>query len=37
MHGNAPSIKKITVTALEKYEPEDGKVAVTDIDDDDIL
>jgi hypothetical protein len=37
MHGNAPSIKKITVTSLEKYEPEDGKVAVTDIDDDDIL
>jgi len=35
MHGNAPSIKKITVTALEKYEPE--AVAVTDIDDDDIL
>jgi hypothetical protein len=35
MHGNAPSIKKITVTALEKYEPE--AVSVTDIDDDDIL
>lgn len=35
MHGNAPSIKKITVTSLEKYEPE--AVAVTDIDDDDIL
>lgn len=35
MHGNAPSIKKITVTQLEKYEPE--AVAVTDIDDDDIL
>lgn len=33
MHGNAPSIKKITVTKLEIYEPE----AVTDIDDDDIL
>jgi hypothetical protein len=35
MHGNAPSIKKITVTQLEKYEPD--TVAVTDIDDDDIL
>jgi hypothetical protein len=35
MHGNAPSIKKITVTALEKYEPE--AVAIADIDDDDIL
>lgn len=35
MHGNAPSIKKITVTQLETYEPE--AVAVTDIDDDDIL
>jgi hypothetical protein len=35
MHGNAPSIKKITVTKLEKYEPE--AVSVTDIDDDDIL
>lgn len=35
MYGNAPSIKKITVTKLEKYEPE--AVAVTDIDDDDIL
>lgn len=35
MHGNAPSIKKITVTKLEVYEPE--AVAVTDIDDDDIL
>jgi hypothetical protein len=35
MHGNAPSIKKITVTKLEIYEPE--AVAVTDIDDDDIL
>ena len=35
MHGNAPSIKKITVTMLEKYEP--VAVAVTDIDDDDIL
>lgn len=35
MHGNAPSIKKITVTKLETYEPD--TVAVTDIDDDDIL
>lgn len=35
MHGNAPSIKKITVTKLETYNPE--PVAVTDIDDDDIL
>ena len=35
MYGNAPSIKKITVTKLEVYEPE--AVAVTDIDDDDIL
>jgi hypothetical protein len=35
MHGNAPSIKKITVTKLETYEPD--PVAVTDIDDDDIL
>lgn len=35
MHGNAPSIKKITVTKLETYEPD--AVAVTDIDDDDIL
>lgn len=35
MHGNAPSIKKITVTQLEKYEPE--AVALADIDDDDIL
>jgi len=35
LHGNAPSIKKITVTKLEKYEPE--AVAIADIDDDDIL
>jgi hypothetical protein len=35
MYGNAPSIKKITVTQLEKYDRE--AVAVTDIDDDDIL
>jgi hypothetical protein len=35
MHGNAPSIKYIKVLDLVKYEPE--AVAVTDIDDDDIL
>lgn len=35
IHGNAPSIKYIKVLDLVKYEPE--AVAVTDIDDDDIL
>lgn len=35
IHGNAPSIKYIKMLDLVKYEPE--AVAVTDIDDDDIL
>jgi len=40
LHGNAPSVKYLVVTNLKEYVPEDKeekKVAVTDIDDDDIL
>ena len=35
LHGNAPSVKYLKVLNLVKYEPE--PVAVTDLDDDDIL